>query len=860
MHFDHILHFKYLLRRGQTRYGRHDFGVLARAWREAGRPARTAGAFCAILCHDVPPVPQPPRLEVITAWLSGWRHELSSLPMEPPFTPEVFESHLAGVLAGYRFEEMQHWFRFGQAPVAEAGEQLAADLLTRKPRSLEGVLAEVSRHDRLAGAVPYVTQLVGALSLPPRRLFDHELPVGGYSDVTTRGQPDALLPSQFALDETEFLRRHAQNELLYYRREEPSSKTREELLVVLDQGVRTWGRVRLTLAACVFALGQLAQRRRIAFQVATTGNGGAAIDPVVAESALLAELLSASDLWANPALALENALLQPHDGMRDVVLLTHPRNLVEPDVAAAARCLPRGDRLFAVAVDGHGEVRFHELRHGAPVTLGRFHLSEVRGQRSEVRGQTAGWVGDCEAVGFPFRFGVGGTAESLLFAFDAAGDWLLIAWQHGMLLAARTDGSAHELLPRPMVNGRVLADVHLVIGVAGGFVVAGAVPGTLAAAHYDFSTRQVRLHEFPCTHAQLIGGFEWRYQRSRHALLLRAGEQFHAVRLDTGQRDLAVPAELRWQPMGQSVTGELHRYPLGAEEPGPERPGWMPIVLTFDATTGVLGIDLGEHAVFGGRAPYSDGRPALVNRKLVRAACQRGVLAALFTAPGPRKELWLFDLAGGIEQPTATISLPYDRDAFGLSPDGRLLAVQRGACQLEVRDSGLGGATRCVTPVGRYHNNAVVEVGEQWLALAIERTVHIVEWTRGELRRVVIARSPSLTLGEEAGRLGLGRDSTRARPGRLPGFLSHDPARFRLAAWSNLIAVIDLYGQTFLFEQTGELVCAFFAFRQQLAAWMPDGTCLGPEALLGKRETADAARRIGQALALAWERGERTIS
>ena len=67
--------------------------------------------------------------------------------------------------------------------------------------------------------------------------------------MTTRGHPEQILPSQFALDDLEFVRRHSEHELLYFRREEPHHGERPERLVVLDQGVRTWGSVRLALEA-----------------------------------------------------------------------------------------------------------------------------------------------------------------------------------------------------------------------------------------------------------------------------------------------------------------------------------------------------------------------------------------------------------------------------------------------------------------------------------------------------------------------------------------------------------------------------------------------------------------------------------
>ena len=77
---------------------------------------------------------------------------------------------------------------------------------------------------RLSGAIPLVNAMVSALSLPPRRATPPQLPLGGYADVTTRGEPEQLLLSQLALDPDDFVRRFAEKELLYFRREEPPER------------------------------------------------------------------------------------------------------------------------------------------------------------------------------------------------------------------------------------------------------------------------------------------------------------------------------------------------------------------------------------------------------------------------------------------------------------------------------------------------------------------------------------------------------------------------------------------------------------------------------------------------------------
>src|SRR5262249_19940344 len=211
-------------------------------------------------------------------------------------------------------------------------------------------------------AVVFGAKVARGRPLPAGRLGEQELATGGCGDWATRGEPERILPSQFAMDEVEFIRRFAQNELLYFRREEPQAQPRETLVIVLDQGVRTWGVVRLVLSAAALAFGKLAARKQLHFVLAGTSSGGRCLNPLKASAEDLAALVQASDLSADPGLAVERVLEERSESARDVVLLTHPRNLAEPDVSAAARRAGNGTRLFAVAVDEHGAARFAEVK------------------------------------------------------------------------------------------------------------------------------------------------------------------------------------------------------------------------------------------------------------------------------------------------------------------------------------------------------------------------------------------------------------------------------------------------------------------------------------------------------------------
>jgi hypothetical protein len=266
--FDLLLHALQLLGYGLAKLPA-EAGYLAKLFKALKRPLRNAGALMGSLCEQIAPQPGVPDPASICKWLRSpplmaemfSREEPdATVGMIPHITDEEFETIVLTRLRDLRLDELYHWLRHGRGPAANEGAQIARAMDIARPRSLSGILAKVKHRQRLAGAVPFISQMVAALTLPPRRLQSCQLPIGGYADVVSRGQPEQLLPSQFVLEDLEFVRRFASNELLFFRREEPHARLREELVLVLDQGVRTWGSVRMALSATVFESASRSQR------------------------------------------------------------------------------------------------------------------------------------------------------------------------------------------------------------------------------------------------------------------------------------------------------------------------------------------------------------------------------------------------------------------------------------------------------------------------------------------------------------------------------------------------------------------------------------------------------------------------
>jgi hypothetical protein len=829
--------------------------VLAQMFHELNRPLRNAGALCARLCREVPRASDPPEAAEVALALSrppvfrGYGRSFLRAEV-PPLEPFRFESRVLRALSLLADADLRHWLRRGRGPLDPAGEQVAREAAVLPPRTLEESLAALERRERLSGSAHLVPHLAGALTLPARRLTPAELPTGGYADVATRGLPEQILPGQFALEADEFLRRFAERELLYFHREEPRAPTSEELVVLLDQGVRTWGEVRLVLSAAALALGRQAARRRVAFRVAATSQPGRLVDPLAVDDEALGALLEASDLSPHPGPALARVLEAPADRPRDVVLLTHPRSLAEPEVAAAARTLPPGARLFAVAVEPDGRVELSELRRGIPVAVAgcRVEIRPAAEPRTAPPVDTSAWRGDVEPVGFPFPFGLLNRLDDAHFDLDDSGEWLLAAGIHGLLHLWRADGTRAEILPRGLIAGEVLSSVEAVVGVAGGFVVAGRTRRARAAVHYDLGGRNATAYPI----ATREGAWYWDYVPQFHTVLARnAANLAPMFGMDLGQ---AAPAA--FDPRAETSASSASRAaqalawahehsPQGRGGPlppvmslygGGPRPSGSWLALRLDPATGAIDArtEAGAWPTF---TPLADGEPALRGASASAAQCSGDVLALLTghasQPEAQRKVLRLYAAPDG--RSLGDYPAYHGASGFVLTRDGRRFARRVGDRQVEVRDVRGGPAPLLVTARGRTHSQIQVGFAGMSLVIRAGKHAHQIRWGRGPLELSRRLEAP------------MDRASNLYRG--TPAHLQYDPRRFvAMRADHGLTVVADVFGQVAVFDRDRDLICMFLAFRDQLAGWMPDGTRLGSVSLLGGRPSPDAPERIAAAL------------
>jgi hypothetical protein len=849
LHMAHMLHLLHLLGVGPLQDSPDGASEVRRAFWKTGKPLRNAGVLCAVLCGPFPHSSIQISLDDLRSVLErggpGLADRQANTRVEvPPLEFGEFQARFLEASAKLTPEELEHWLTFGTGP-EDAGNQLAEEISARPPSLLEVMEAASRDRDRLSGALALVSSLAGALTLPPRRLDQHELPVGGYADVTTRGLPERLLPSQYALEGVEFVRRFAENELLYFRREEPNDPTREELIIVVDQGVRTWGGVRLALAGAVMAFARLAARRKIAFRLATSGNGGTVLDPIELGAAKIGAVLEASDLSPHPATALEKVLTNESELARDIVLLTHPRSLAEDEVAAVTRLQQLSDRLFAVSVNSDGAGQLAHLRQGVPLPVSRFRvdlaeaLKPARALQPRPRAplQAPGlWAGAVEPIPFPFWFGPLGRVHHM--AFDSRSEWLLVTGPRGLLHALKLDGSQMEVLPRGFIANQVLQRIDAVLGVANGFVVAGRMPmagasGTeqSVAFHYRFAERTVKAYPLgPCQNVSPA----WYYFPTFHSIAVRiSSSNVRAVDLETegqypftGHRPELV---VRAKAACSMVEGVL----LPPPAPPVVRAGIHPSLgFKFDRETGQF--ELCSESPWPPAIPQSDGKPLLAGAILRDVQCAGNTLAISAGLTGaPYSQVFLF--RGPTCTPVAT--LPIFRDfSMRLSDDGRFIAVPTNSNEVTVFATSGGQPPVIVLPPGRIHSNMEVALGDQSLLVTVGKSQHLFRWDRGPLQHR-FAKSPGWNLSD-----------TAAATTTLVQSNSYDPDRFRALINDRLRLLVDVYGNLiFQNAQTEALIAAITVRKGRAAGWLWDGARWGDSTIHGP-ESPNAAERMGKAL------------
>ncbi|VTR97493.1 hypothetical protein [Tuwongella immobilis] len=422
--------------------------LFAEVFRQTGSQLRNAGALAGMLCLGIPPAHRVPDGggRAVASWLQQ-SMSLATLSVSdsttvvelPRLSPLEFYQRMRAGWERLSIAERIHWFQHGRAPLPEVPTEAVQPVVEVRPTAQEMLTELLQERTRLKPARHLMPHLQSALSFPPRKLESSELPSGGYSDVTNRGTPDRLLLSQFALDAEELIRRFAERELLYHRREESPQSHDETLLVVLDQGVRTWGNVRLGLTAAVAVLLNLGDQRGMRLELVVSSDPEKRYSLDELALAELGDLLEDASLQRLPLAAVQGLFRDAESTHVDLVVLTHPRSLAEMQQSGWMQAIPADVRCFGLLLDETGLLQFGPIPDGQLQVRSRCQLQwdfPDESDAPEPESDDGRWTGQAKGFQTPFSLPLSGEISGLFWTIPD--EHLLVVTNRSELILVRS--------------------------------------------------------------------------------------------------------------------------------------------------------------------------------------------------------------------------------------------------------------------------------------------------------------------------------------------------------------------------------------------------------------------------------------
>ncbi|MBI2192949.1 MAG: hypothetical protein HYU36_13295 [Planctomycetes bacterium] len=251
--------------------------------------------------------------------------------LDRPWDTDEFYENLATLRRGLRSldaEALRLRLRTGLDQLVEPAplEVVPAELVRQ-------LLVKLRDDPELSGLARLAQNLMATAHVPRPVSDPDEMPVGGISDISNRGQLERLLISELAHDDMTLAVRVALNEALYLRRETPPRIPAGRRFLLMDTGIRLWGLPRVFAAAAGLAFAANTDRHSTVSSFRAKPEG---IEPVsLSTREGLVSLLEALESEPHPASSLPafRGAIDRTGASAEAILVTHA------DVSADAEFL-----------------------------------------------------------------------------------------------------------------------------------------------------------------------------------------------------------------------------------------------------------------------------------------------------------------------------------------------------------------------------------------------------------------------------------------------------------------------------------------------------------------------------------------
>ncbi len=259
------------------------------------------------------------------------------------------------------------------AGIPELEEELPAlpsETTTEKPAKKE-LLEELLEHRKTFQPAALVRHLWSGLHIPLQKALPSQQAVGGFADLSNKGDFDKLLASEFAHDDLTLLSRLANNEALFLKRENPPADHQLERILLLDISLKSWGIPKIVAFAVALAM---SQHPRSATPCTTYVVGNDFRKITLGSIHDVIDALQYIDTSLHPAEGLRYFLQKQkaENPTAEIMLLTPAETLLQPDMQLLLS-QHRADLQYLILTDRTGQIDLYRHRQAS-----RQHLQTIR--------------------------------------------------------------------------------------------------------------------------------------------------------------------------------------------------------------------------------------------------------------------------------------------------------------------------------------------------------------------------------------------------------------------------------------------------------------------------------------------------
>lgn len=260
-----------------------------------------------------------------------------------------------------------------------------------KPASLDwedaplDLLEELAKNRKTKGFSNLTRRIIAAINIPMQTIGSGDLPLGGVSDITNRGDFDRLLLSELAHDDLSLTVRLVNNEALYLRREEPPSKLIRQRTILVDTSIKMWGVPRVFATSAALAC---AQNNKYDVPLQAFAMGGKGFLPIdLSTKNGVIETLEILDGALHCGPALEQFFTDHAVGEDEYIFITEENQLTDAGFLAYFNDIKQKIN-FLITVDRAGDLHFFQMIAGRKKRLSKskFDLNELLFPSQQQRG------------------------------------------------------------------------------------------------------------------------------------------------------------------------------------------------------------------------------------------------------------------------------------------------------------------------------------------------------------------------------------------------------------------------------------------------------------------------------------------